>query len=158
MTDLTFTKLGTVRRAASDAVVGKGDGPNMKIVTSYNNPGALVVTNTIKFARIPSNARIHSQSALVVSANDANTTLSIGIASVDNNFGAAVPAALLAANTIAAAARIAFPLAAKCGQRAWEIAALTADPGGMMEVYGVTGGATLNASSDIVVELAISID
>lgn len=159
MPDITYTKIATVRRAAADAVVGKGDGPNVKIVSSYNNPGALTVGQTIKFFRIDSNVRIHRNlSKLTVSANAASTTLSIGLASVNNNIAANVPAALLAANTIAAAADIPLPTAATSALRAWELAGLATDPGGQFDVYGVTGGATLNGSSDILLELGMSID
>lgn len=159
MPDLTYSKVGTVRRAAADAVPSKGDGPNLKVVDSYNNPGALVVTSTIKFMRIDSNARIHrSASRLTNSANAASTTLSLGLASVNNNIAANVPAALLAATSIAAAADVAFPSAANSGKMAWELAGLSSDPGGQFDVYGVTAGATLNGSSDILVSLGITID
>lgn len=160
MPDITYSRIATVRRAASDAVPSKGDGPNMKIVSSYQNPGPLVVGSTIKFMRIDSSTRIHRvNSALSNSANAASTTLAIGLASVNNNIAANVPAALLAATSIAAAGLVPLPNAiANAGLRAWELAGLTADPGGQFDVYGTTGGATLNASSDILVELGLSID
>lgn len=158
MTDVTYSQRATVRSAAPDAVPNKGDGRNAMIVSSYRNPGALVVGSTIFFGRFDSNSRIHGLSALQNSANAASTTLSVGVASVNNNFGAAVPAALLAATSIAAAARTPIPGAANAGKMLWELAGLTSDPGGQIDVYGTTGGATLNASSDLLLEMVISVD
>lgn len=158
MVDVTYSQAATVRRAAADAVPSKGDGPNLKILTAYRNPGALVVASTIKLGRFDSNARLHALSNIKYSANAASTTLAVGLASVNNNFGAAVPAALLAATSIASAGTSQLGSLANAGKMLWEHAGLSSDPGGQIDVYATTGGATLNSSSDIVAEFAISLD
>ena len=158
MTDVNYTQRGVVRSAAPDAVPNKGDGRNLMIVSTYRNPGALVVASTIFFGRFDSNSRLHGSSAFQNTANAASTTLALGLASVNNNFGAPVPAALMAATSIAAAARTPIPGPANAGKMLWEIAGLASDPGGQIDVYGTTGGATLNASSDNVLELHITVD
>jgi len=158
MTDVVYTQISPVRRAAFDAVPGKGDGPNLKIISSGRVPTALTVGQTIRFARLDSATRLHGLSAFQYAANAASTTMSIGLASVNDNFGAAVPAALLAATSIAAAGRTQVPAIANCGLPLWQIAGLTADPGGQIDVYGVVGGATLNGTSAVLLELALSID
>ena len=158
MVDVAYTQTATRRRAAFDAVPNKGDGPNLKVISSYRNPGALVVTSTIFFGRFDSNTRLHGISAFQYSANAASTTIAIGLASVNNNFGAAVPAALLAATSIATAGRTTIPSAANAGRMLWEIAGLSTDPGGQIDVYATTGGATLNSSSDLLIEFAVTVD
>jgi hypothetical protein len=158
MVDLVPTQNALIRRAAADAVPAKGDGPNLKIITAYRNPGALTVGSTIRLGRFDSNTRLHTLSTLKFSANAASTTLAVGLASVNNNFGALQPTALLAATSIATAGTAQLGSLANAGRMLWEIAGLASDPGGQFDIYATTGGATLNASSDVVAEFAISLD
>ncbi len=159
MVDLVSpTQRAIIRSAAPDAVPNKGDGRQMMIISAYRNPGALVVASTIRLARVDSSSRLHALSNIKFSANAASTTLAVGLASVDNNFGALQPTALLAATSIAAAGTAQLGSLANSGRMLWEIAGLAADPGGQFDIYATTGGATLNGSSDILAEICITVD
>jgi hypothetical protein len=102
-------------------------------------------TSKLYLGRIPSNARILPNSTLYNSAITGLTTLDVG-------FSGAV-AALLAAGDVSSAGTkslVAAVAAGNLGRRAWQHAGLTADPGGLLDVFatmnaGATAAGTLEA-------------
>jgi len=163
MTDVTYTTKATIRRAAADAVVGKGDGPNLKIVTATKSLASPAQNSTHKFQRFDSNARLHSLSRIYWGdlASSGAPTLSVGLASVNNNFGAAVPAALTSAldaatATPAGAGLILDP--ANSGKMLWELAGLATDPGGQIDIYVTIIAAASNLTASITIDAVISVD
>lgn len=163
MTDVSYTTAATVRRAAADAVPGKGDGANLKIITTTKNLASPAQNSTHKFGRFDSNTRLHSLSRVYWGdfASSGSPTLSIGLASVNNNFGAAVPTALnsgldLATATPAGASVLGTP--ANSGKMLWELASLSTDPGGQIDVYCTIAAAASNLTADITMDLVVSVD
>lgn len=163
MTDVSYTTAATVRRAAADAVPAKGDGPNLKIITATRSLASPAQNSTHKFGRFDSNTRLHALSRVYWGdlASAGTPTLSIGVASVNNNFGAPVPAAInsgldLATATPAGAGLFAAP--ANSGKTLWELAGLSSDPGGQIDVYATVIAAAGNLTADVTMDFAISID
>lgn len=94
-------------------------------------------TSKLYLGRIPSNARILPNSTLYHSAITGLTTLSVGF---DN-----AVAALLSAGDVSTAGTkslVAAVAAGNLGLRAWQQAGLSADPGGLMDIF-----ATMNAAA-----------
>lgn len=163
MTDLTYTTAATVRRAAADAVVSKGDGANLKIVSATKSLASPAQNSTHKFMRFDSNTRLHALSRIYWGdfSSAASPTISVGLASVNNNFGAAVPGALTSAldaatATPAGASLILVP--ASSGKMLWELAGLSVDPGGQIDVYVSILTAATNLTADITIDAVVSID
>lgn len=163
MTDVTYTTAATVRRAAADAVPSKGDGPNLKIMTATKNLASPAQNSTHKFMRFDSNTRLHALSRIYWGdfSSAAAPTISVGLASVNNNFGAAVPGALTSAldgatATPAGASLLLAP--ANSGKTLWELAGLSVDPGGQIDVYVSILAAATNLTADITIDAVISID
>lgn len=163
MTDVTYTTALTVKRAAADAVPSKGDGPNLKIITSTRNLASPAQNSTHKLGRFDSNTRLHALSRVYWGdfASSGSPTLSIGLASVNNNFGAAVPAALnsgldLATATPAGASILGSPQ--NSGKTLWELAGLASDPGGQIDIYATIIAAPGNLTADLTADIVVSID
>jgi len=163
MTDVTYTTKATVRRAAADAVPGKGDGPNLKIVTATKSLASPAQNSTHKFIRLDSTARLHALSRIYWGdfSSAASPTLSVGIASVNNNFGAAAPTALnsgLDASAASAAGSSLLAAPANSGKMLWELAGLSSDPGGQMDIYVTIAAAATNLTADITIDAVFSCD
>ncbi len=163
MTDVSYTTTPTVRRAATDSVVSKGESGSLKIVTVTKSLASPAQNSTHKLGRFDSNTRLHALSRVYWGdfASSGSPTLSIGLASVNNNFGAAVATALnsaldLATATPAGASMLAAP--ANSGKMLWELAGLTSDPGGQIDIYCTIAGAAGNLTADITADMVVSID
>jgi len=163
MTDVSYTTAATVRRAAADAVPSKGDGGNLKIITATKSLASPAQNSTHKFARFDSNTRLHSLSRVYWGdfASAGSPTLSIGLASVNNNFGAAAPTALNSGLDLSTATPAGAPLIlapASSGKMLWELAGLATDPGGQIDVYATIAAAAGNLTADITMDFAVSVD
>lgn len=163
MTDVSYTTVATVKRAAADAVISKGEGADLKIVTVTKNLASPAQNSTHKLGRFDSNTRFHALSRVYWGdfASAGSPTLSIGLASVNNNFGAAVPTALnsgldLATATPAGASMLGT--VANSGKTLWELAGLSSDPGGQIDIYCTIAAAAGNLTADITADMVVSID
>lgn len=162
MADIAYTLKATVRRAAADAVPGKGDGPNLKVVTATKSATGRTANDTLFFMRLPSNARIHGLSHVAWDdiASSGAPTLDLGFAPVGSNF-TADPDALNDGLDVAGGAGTAKLVKdhANYGKMAWEfISGLTADPGGQVDLYGSFVDANTNVTGDVTVEVAFTVD
>lgn len=163
MTDVTYTTKATVRRAAADTVPGKGDSPNLKIITATKSLASPAQNSTHKFMRFDSNTRLHALSRIYWGdfSSAASPTIDVGLASVNNNFGAAVPTALtqdLAGATATPAGASLLLAPANSGKMLWELAGLSSDPGGQMDIYVTIMDAAGNLTADITIDAVVSID
>lgn len=163
MTDVSYTTTATVRRAAADAVPGKGDGPNLKIVSATKSLASPAQNSTHKFIRLDSSARLHALSRIYWGdfSSAASPTIDVGLASVNNNFGAAVPTALvidLAGATATPAGSSLLLAPANSGKMLWELAGLATDPGGQIDIYATIMDAAGNLTADITMDVVFSVD
>lgn len=163
MPDITYTQKAVVRRAAADAVPGKGDGPNLKVVTATKAIASASATNTIKFQRLESGARLHGLSKVYWDdlASSGSPTLSIGLAPVNSNFTAVNNALNSGLDISAVGAALGANLIsdhANFGKTLWELAGLASDPGGQMDVYVTVVAAPINLAGDLTIEVCFTID
>lgn len=165
MADVTYTLKATVRRAAADAIPGKGDGPNLKFMTVTRSVTARTANDTLKLARLPSNARLHGISRVHWDdiASSGAPTMDIGIAPVNDVNGAitADPDALNDGLDVAGGASNAAMIKdhANYGKMLWEhVSGLTADPGGLMDIYASFVDANTNVTGDVTAEIAYTVD
>lgn len=162
MPDISYTLKGTVRRNAVDAVYGKGEAANLKVLTITRSATARTANDTLKFIRLPSNARIHGLSKVYWDdlASTGSPTLDMGVGSVDSNI-TSDPDALTDGLDIAAAAGSAALIKdhANYGKQLWEyVSGQTTDPGGMLDIYGSFVDANTNTTGDVTLEVVFSFD
>ena len=96
MADITYSNVATERRASPGVTPGKGEAHNVKVLACATiELAASASGTTVKFGRIPSNARILSQGVIYNDdlATSGSPTLDVGLASVDSNITSA-PTAL----------------------------------------------------------------
>ena len=159
MADITFTNKATARKAATDAIVGKGDAGSLKVLLSATIELAAATANdTISFGRISSNARIAGISRVYWDDCDSAgaPTLDMGLGSVDSNITSDPDAFSnghdLATATPAGAALIGDIV--NFGLPAWDfVNGQTTDPKGELEVYGSVVDADTNTTGTITVEV-----
>ena len=140
MADISYTLKATERKASPGTVPGKGNANVLQVLgTASQVFGAQTVGATVKICRIPTSARLSSQSRIYWEdlSTTGSPTLDVGLASVDGNI-TSDPDAL----TNGLAAQTATPTGAAllldptdCGKPAWEIAGASSDPGGELDVY-----------------------
>ena len=161
MADISYTSKATERKASPGVVFGKGDAGNIKILTSTIELASTSQNGTVKFGRIPSNARIslHSDVHWDDLATSGLPTLDIGLASVDSNVTSDADALNDGLDvTSASSSRIVKDLA-NIGKRAWEfVSGQTTDPGGELDVYGSIVDAGTNQTGTISLELLYTVD
>lgn len=159
----TYTRAADVRRASPDAVLSKGDSGNLKFVTSTKSVASGAQNSTMKMARIPSVARIAGISRFHWDdlASSGSPTVDIGIAPTEHNSFTADADALNDGLDVATAAGNAAVIKdhANYGKMAWEfVSGLTSDPGGEVEIYVSIVDAASNATGDMTLELAYTLD
>lgn len=164
MVDITYTQTATERRDTQGLVAGKGDSHTLKCINSVVEFEDRAVGDTVKFMRIPSNARISNLSR--VYWDDLTTSgsgvLDFGLASVDANI-TSDPNALSAAHDITGADLTGEPLLdlfEKSGDYAWEfVNGQSTDPKGELDVYcSLVTSLTSGPAGTIMVELYYSMD
>lgn len=160
MADITFDNIATERRPNPGLTVGKGDAHSVKVLLcSTISIGTTASGQTIKFGRIPSNARLLPLSYVYWDdlATSGSPTLDLGLGSVDSNV-TSDPDALSNGHAISSAgtagALTASTSHTEYGKPAWDfVASVTSDPKGELDVYGTIKDATTNATGDITVIL-----
>ena len=161
MADISYTQTATERRASQGLTPGKGEAGALKmLVCSTVEVPASASGSTIKFGRIPSNARLASRPSFVYWDDLTTTgaaTLDIGLASVDSNI-TSDPDALSAAHDVTSAGSallVSVVLAANIGIPAWDfVNGQTTDPGGQLDVYGsIVDAATAGLTGTVTVEI-----
>lgn len=160
MADITFDNLSTERKGSTGLVAGKGDAHNVKVLLcSTISIGTTASGQTIKFGRIPSNARLLPQSTVYWDdlATSGSPTLDLGLGSVDSNV-TSDPDALSNGHDVTAAGSAGVLTAStshtEYGKPAWDfVASATATTQGELDVYGTIKDATTNATGDVTVIL-----
>lgn len=159
MADITYSLKATERRASPGITPGKGDANTLKVLcTATVEVPASASGTTIKFGRIPSNARLSSLSK--IEWDDLTTTgaptLDLGLASVDSNV-TSDPDALSNGHDVTGTGASALVAVARAewGKPAWDfVSGLTADPGGELDVYGsIVDAATAGLTGTVSVEI-----
>ncbi len=165
MADLTYTQKATERKASSGLVTAKGDAHGLKVlVCSSVEVAASASGSTIKFGRIPSNARLSGISRVYWDdlSTTGSPTLDIGLASVNANI-TSDPDALSNGHAISSADADGAPAVAdpvSMGKMAWQLVnGQTTDPGGELDVYGsIVDAATAGLTGTVTLELFGYID
>jgi len=159
MADITYTNKATERRASPGITPGKGDANSLKMLCSATiELGVSADGATVKFGRIPSNARISGRSRVYFDdlATTGAPTLDLGLASVDANI-TSDPDALSNGHTLATAdaeGAMVIGDVANIGLPAWDfVASQTTDPGGELDVYGSVVDACTTQAGTVTVEI-----
>lgn len=160
MPDIAYTTRATVHRAAADAVPGKGDGPNLKVVTATKSLASPAQNSTHFFGRFDAAARLHNLSRIYWDdlASSGAPTLDVGLAPVNSNF-TADPDALNDGLDAATATPTGAPLIkdhANAGKTLWELAGQTGEPVGQIDIYVSVVDAASNLTGDITLEMFTS--
>lgn len=161
MTDISYTLKANVRRK-SPATIGQGEAGNLKVVAATKSVTARTENDTLKMLRLPSNARISGLSHVAfddLETSTTNATADIGVGSVDSNI-TSDPDALNDGLAISAAGTAKLVKDhANYGKQLWEfVNGLTEDPGGELDIYVTFEDAATNATGDLTVEVAYTLD
>lgn len=158
MADISYSSVATERRANPGITPGKGDANNVrKLVCSTIELSGSASGTTVKFGRIPSNARLLPTGLIYNDdlATAGSPTLDIGLASVDANITSdpdAINNGLALSSATTTTTIMADPVNA--GKQAWEfVNGQTTDPGGELDVYGTVADASTTTAGTITVEL-----
>lgn len=164
MSDVNYTLRATLRRN-SEVVIAQGEAGNLKVIGATRSVTARTNGNTMRMVRLPSNARIAGMSRVYWDdlASTGSPTLDIGVAPVNDsaNLITADPDALNDGLDLFTAAGSAALIKdhANYGKQLWEhVAGLTADPGGMLDIYVSFVDANTNTTGDVSVEVAYTLD
>lgn len=158
------TVKATVRRAVQ-AVIGKGDGGNLRALGARTIELAASASGTIiDFGlRLPLNARIDAASRIYHDdlATSGSPTLDLGFRAVDGNFttdddalndGIAV-SAVMTASTQQGGVPVVKDFA-NAGKQVWEyISGATKDTGGFADVIGTVRDAATNAAGSVMLDM-----
>jgi hypothetical protein len=155
----------TIRRAATDAVIGKGDAGDIKVLPATIELAASASGTTINFGNIPANARILQSSKIYWDdlATSGSPTLDIGLVSVNGNITSDDDCltdglALSAVSTANVGAFVVKDIA-NAGLPAWDfVNGQASDPGGVLQVQGIVRDAATTATGTITLELHYTID
>lgn len=160
MSDVSYTLKADVRRNAADAVVGKGDGANLKVLVATKSVTARTAGNTMKMVRLHSSTRISGLSKIYWDdiASTGSPTIDIGVAPVNDpgNLITADPDALNDGLDVATAAGSANMIKdhANFGKQLWEyVSGLTSDPSCLMDIYVSFVDANTNVTGDVTLEV-----
>lgn len=119
---------GRVRMITSKVAVANGDSVN----SVYN------------FGKVPSNSVLDPASAIYYTALGAGALMQLGVGTSAAALMAAQDVSAAGSQTIAGKGTV---TAANMAKQAWELAGLTSDPGGTLDVYGTLTGAAAAAGS-----------
>lgn len=162
MTDITYTNKATERRAVAGLSSGKGEALNTKSLVGTIELAASASGATVKFGRIPSNARIMPTGMLYNDdlATSGAPLLDIGLASVDSNITSdpdALNAGLVLTTATTNTTVIADP--ANAGKMAWEfVSGQTVDPKGELDIYASVTDAATHTTGTIAYEIRYTLD
>jgi hypothetical protein len=159
MTDLSYTLKADVRRANPNTL-GQGEAGNLKYVSASKSVTARSDGDTLKFLRLPSNARISGQSELHNDdlASTGAPTIDIGVGSVDSNITSDPDAINNGLDAATAGTNKVIADHANYGKRLWELAGLSEDPKGELDVYVSFVDAATNVTGDVTLEVYYTLD
>lgn len=159
MADLTYTLKADVRRA-SPATYGKGDAANLKVVTATKSVTARSQNDTLKMLTLPSNARISGLSHFAIDDIDTSgVTVDIGVGSVDSNVTSDADALNDGIDPTSAVTGKVVKDHANYGKMLWEfVNGQTSDPGGELDIYVSFVDASSDATGDVTLEIAYTLD
>ncbi len=161
MADVSYDKKATIRKATGTAS-GKGEGANVKAHVSTIELAASASGTTVKFGEIPSVARLLGIGRVYNDdlATSGSPTLDIGIGSVDSNI-TSDPDAINDGIDLSSATttREVVKDAADVGKQAWElVSGQSADPKGLLAIYGTVKDAATTASGTVSLEFFYTLD
>lgn len=152
----------TVRRSATDAVIGNGMAGSVKAHVATIELAASASATTINFGNIPADARILQSSRIYWDdlATSGSPTLDLGLVAVNGNItsdddclndGLALSSASTGSFVIKDIANAGLP--------AWDhVNGQASDPGGVLRVQGVVRDAATTATGTITLELYYTVD
>lgn len=164
MPQVSYTRVADIRRAANNSSPSKGEAANLKFITATKSVASGAQNSTLRMMSAPSNARIAGISRIHWDdlASTGSPTLDAGVAPTANSADFTADAdALNDGLDIASSASNAALVKdhANYGKQLWEfVSGLTSDPGGDLDIYVSIVDAASNATGDITVELAYTID
>jgi hypothetical protein len=160
------TNTATVRRAATKAVIGKGEAGGLKHLGARTvEIAASDSSSTIDFGNIPSNARIAGCSRIYWDdlATSGSPTLDLGLFAVASNITDDDDAindglALSAVSTANVGAQVVKDIA-NFGLPAWDLVnGQTSDPGGELKIKGTVRDAATTATGTVTLDLYVYLD
>lgn len=162
MTDISYSKTMTVRRANTGTVTG-GAGIAYRPISHIATIElvASASATTIKVARLPSSARLHHSSQLYFDdlATSGSPTLDLGLAPVNGNITADddILNDGIVLSSASTGTRILKDFA-NAGKMLWEYLSLSEDPKGEIDIYATVRDAATNATGTITSEIAYTLD
>jgi hypothetical protein len=158
------TNIATVRRAATKAVVGKGDGSQLIYLGARTvELGASDATSTIDFGDIPSNLRIAGCSKVYWDdcATSGAPTLDIGLFAIDSNITSdddAINDGLDLATATTTGVSLIKDIA-NYGKMAYElVSGQSTDPRGALKIKGTIKDAATNQTGTVTLDVYGYID
>lgn len=159
MTDVAYDLRSDVRRA-NEAIIGQGEAGNQKVVYASKSVTARADGDTLKMLRVPSNARIGAGST--VYWDDLETTnsptMDVGVGSVDNNITSDPDALLAGLDVTSAGSSALIADHANYGKQLWELAGLSEDPNGPLDIYFSFVDAATDTTGDVTLKLEYTLD
>lgn len=159
MASVAFTLTSLPRRNAADAIPGPGEGTNVKYLVSTKSVTARTAGHTMRVATLPWSARIAGNSLISWDdlASTGSPTIDAGTAanSDPKNLITADPDSLTDGLDVATAAGTAKLIKdhANYGKTLWELHGLSADPGGLCDIYLSFVDANTNLTGDVTTEI-----
>lgn len=152
----------TIRRSATDAVIGNGLAGTVKAHIATVELAASASGTTIDFGKIPADARILGSSTIYWDdlATSGSPTLDIGLVAVNSNITSDVDALTdgLALSSAGTGSKV-IKDAANYGLPAWDhVNGQASDPGGLLTVQGIVKDAATTATGTITLELYYTVD
>lgn len=159
MTDVNYTLRSTVHRA-NVATVAQGEAGNVKKIACSKSVTARSANDTMKAIRMPSNARIHGDSLISWDdlASSGSPTLDVGIGPVDSNMTADADALRNGLDITSAGTAKLVADHADYGKMLWELAGLSEDPSGELDIYFSFVDAATNVTGDVTLEVEYTLD
>lgn len=159
MTDTSYTLRADVRRK-SVATIGVGEAGNVKKVATSKSVTARSDGDTMKLLTLPSTARIHGDSLVSWDdlASSGAPTMDVGVGSVDSNITSDPDALLAGLDVTSAGTNALVSDHADYGKMLWELAGLSEDPSGELDIYVSFVDAATNVTGDVTLEVEYTLD
>lgn len=155
----------TIRRSATDAVIGKGEAGTVKNHLATIELAASASGTTIDFGDIPANARILPSSRIYWDdlATSGSPTLDLGLVAVNSNITSdddcLNDGLALSSVSTANVGNVVIKDHANAGLPAWDhVSGQASDPGGVLQVQGIVRDAATTATGTITLDLYYTVD
>lgn len=161
MGTVAYTQTQLPRRNAADAIPGPGEGTNLRYLITTKSVTARTAGNTLKVATLPWTARIAGNSLISFDdlASSGSPTIDAGTAANTDpkNAITADPDSLtdgidVFTSATGGTAKL-IKDHANYGKTLWELHGLTADPGGLCDIYLSFVDANTNVTGDVTTEI-----